>query len=106
MNRWALLLVWLAPVAILSGQSFTGTVEGVVQDSSGGLIAKARVTAAHLGTGQTREFESDSGGRYVFTNLASGAYRLTAEHPSFKKTVVDRVVVEVQQTASVILTLE
>ena len=106
MRRWALLFVLAAQVSALLGQSFTGTIEGIVQDSSGGIIAKARVTAVNLGTGQSREFESNTSGRYVFASLPPGSYRLTAEHPSFKTTVVDRIVVEVQQTASLNLTLE
>src|SRR4029078_9118821 len=106
MRRWALLVVLAAQVSALLGQSFTGTIEGIVQDSSGGIIAKARVTAVNIGTGQAREFESNTSGRYVFASLPPGSYRLTAAHPSFKTTVVDRIVVEVQQTASLNLTLE
>jgi len=98
--------LFLIFVPLLWGQSFTGTIEGVIQDPTGAVIPETKVTATNTGTGQSRSFSTNAAGRFIFTNLLSGSYQITAEHPSFKKAVIERVVVEVQQAVSLNLTLE
>jgi hypothetical protein len=91
---------------LLFAQSFTGTIEGTVQDPTGGAIANTKVTATNVGTGQVRVFETNDAGRFVIPNLPSGLYKVSAEHPSFKKALIEQIKIEVQQTVSLILAME
>ena len=70
----------LAAVAVLLfslslfSQVNTGTISGVVQDSSGAVIGGAMVTIRNVDTGIATALTSDTGGRYVVPNLLIGNY--------------------------------
>ena len=60
----AILGVLLFSLSLFS-QVNTGTISGVVQDSSGAVIAGATVTIRNVDTGTARTVTSDEGGRYI-----------------------------------------
>jgi hypothetical protein len=61
----------------------SATLGGRVEDSSGARLSGALVTATNLDTNQAREVVSDEEGRYRFSYLPAGSYRLMVEHTGF-----------------------
>src|SRR5947209_16144482 len=68
----------------LFSQVNTGTISGVVQDSSGAVIAGAMVTIRNVDTGIAMAMTSDAGGRYVVPNLPIGNYEVQAQQTGFR----------------------
>jgi hypothetical protein len=94
------LLVFAAPA-----QDLTSRVDGVVIDQSGGRIPGATVTLTSVETNISRTAITDSAGLYVFPQVRSGTYRVSAELSGFKRVVVEGVQVEVGTPTSVRLEL-
>ncbi|MGA2300877.1 MAG: TonB-dependent receptor [Candidatus Acidiferrum sp.] len=86
-------------------QSTYGTVSGTITDSSGGAIADVQVTLTNLGTSEKHAQTTGTDGLYQFANLFPGRYRVDAEKAGFKHTSHTDVVVEVQQTSRIDLTM-
>src|SRR5579864_8262180 len=63
----------------------TARVVGVVTDSGGGLVPGAQVTLINDATGLRETAPTDEGGRYNFTQLAVGNYRIEISAGGFKK---------------------
>ncbi len=84
----ASLLVMLAGVLLLAqtkafGQA-TGTVTGVVADTSGAVIPKATVTLTDQSTGVARSTTSNSDGDFAFAGvLPALSYKITVSAPNF-----------------------
>jgi hypothetical protein len=87
-------------------QSTYGTVSGTITDTSGGAIADAQVTLTNLGTSEKHTQTTGTDGLYQFTNLFPGRYRVDAEKAGFKHTSHTEVVVEVQQTSRIDMTMQ
>jgi hypothetical protein len=88
LRRAALLGVILALSSCLNFASAQQTVTsatlgGRVEDSSGAIVSGALVTATNLDTNQAQTTTSDEEGRYKFSYLPAGAYRLTIERAGF-----------------------
>src|SRR5260370_42439774 len=66
-----------------------GTVSGTVTDPSAAQVIAAAVTALNLGTGVTTSTVTNSSGVYVFASLPPGQYKVTAEHPGFRRAAVN-----------------
>ncbi len=66
-------------VASVFGQSFRGSIRGVVTDPSGGVLANAKVTAKNINTGLQREASTGPDGSYVIAELPAGEYTVTAQ---------------------------
>jgi hypothetical protein len=64
---------------------FSGTLEGVVQDSSGAVVPKAAVELTNLGTRVVQITTTDSGGFYRFVSLAPGQYRVKVTTTGFNE---------------------
>lgn len=88
-----------------NAQSTYGTVSGLITDPSGGAIADVQVTLTNQGTGEKRTQTTGTDGLYQFVNLFAGRYRVDAEKAGFKRTSHPDVVVEVQQTSRIDLTM-
>ena len=69
----ALLMVATAAPAALA-QSVSGTILGTVTDSSGAIVAGAKVTIVNEGTALTRTVISDANGEYTAPSLPTGHY--------------------------------
>ena len=97
--------ICLFAAAPLRAQDPGGAVEGAVSDSSGAIVAAARVTVKNLGTGLRRESVSGADGFYRVLALPVGAYTLTVESPRFARFEQQPVQVNVNQTLRVDVTL-
>lgn len=93
-----LLLVGTAP---LGAQSSGGTILGTVTDPSGAHIPGASVVVTNLATNISSAFVTDDTGNYYIPSLAPGRYRVAAEQVGFKRVTVRDVLVEVNQTLRV-----
>src|SRR5262249_44833613 len=80
-------------------QSVSATLVGTVLDQAGAAVPGALVTLIHRDTNVARMVETNERGDYIITNLQPGPYRLTAEHPGFKRTIVIEVELLVNQRA-------
>lgn len=84
--RLSLVLLWLA--ALVSAQTFSGTIEGIVKDSSGALAPAVKVTITNVDTGVEIKTVTNGAGNYVASFLNSANYAATFEKDGFEKTVV------------------
>jgi hypothetical protein len=98
---------WLFVVlaAVAGAQAPTGTVAGLVTDSSGGALVGARITITNRETSQSRAIVSSDTGSYSVTALRPGQYAIVVEAPGFKRAERD-VTVEAGTTTAADVTLE
>src|SRR5688572_25771972 len=91
----------LLSCSLAFAQSFTATVRGTVNDTSGASVplASVSITDADRGTSQTTL--ADEEGRFAITALQPGQYELTVEAAGFKKFSSGRFTLTVQQQATV-----
>lgn len=90
------------------GQAATSTADlsGTVADPNGAVVAGANVTARNSATGFSRNVSSGSDGTYTFIGLPPGDYEVTAEAPTFKRTVISPVRLTVGQVAQLPIKME
>jgi len=106
LQSWLLAMVLLiAFVSSLDAQQITGSVAGTIRDEQGALIANADVRATNVATGFTRSAKTDSTGIYNIQYLPVGGYTVAAEAPGFKKFVQQNIVIAVDQTQALNITL-
>jgi len=86
-------------------QSFTGSIRGTITDSTQAAVPNAKVTATDTDRKIEYPTHADASGRYSFPTLPTASYILTVEAPGFKKTARPAFRLEVQQQATVDLTL-
>src|SRR2546429_3343596 len=95
----------LSTCSFLQGQSTYGSITGAVTDPSGAAITDAQVTLTNLGTAEKRTQATGPDGLYTFVNLIPGDYKVEVEKSGFKHITRTPVVVEVQQSAKIDVTL-
>ncbi|MGD0402126.1 MAG: carboxypeptidase-like regulatory domain-containing protein, partial [Candidatus Acidiferrales bacterium] len=79
----ALLVVFcLGSVVVWAG--ITGSISGIVTDSSGSVVPKVSVTATETGTGVRSVIQTDGAGFYSFPDLPIGNYDVVIRQPGFK----------------------
>ena len=95
----ALLSALLAAVLLISApaaaQTFRGTILGTVTDTSGAVVAGAKVTVRNAATGLVRETQTSSDGSYSVPELPIGTYTVTVEQTGFQTAVTTDVKVDV-----------
>ncbi len=97
-----LVFLHLAAVAPLNAQStYTAQLTGVVTDSSGGVIADAKVTLTDEATNVATTSTTDSRGIYVFTGVRPARYIVKVEATNFGTQQRTGVVLAVTQQASI-----
>jgi len=99
----AVLLGFSAPVM---GQAVNATLLGAVTDTSGAVVAGAKVTATEMKTGVSRSTTTNDSGNYAFANLPPGLYEVATEKQGFKKAVRSGVDVVVNTDTRVNLALD
>src|SRR6185436_2850479 len=85
-------------------QKDTGSIAGTVKDTSGALVAGAKVTVVDVDRGLA--FTTTDVGEYVAGPLRVGNYTVTVEQTGFKKAVSVPVALDVQQRVVVNVTME
>ena len=84
----------------------TGTILGVVKDSSGAVVPGAAVTVQSSETNQTRTVTTDSSGAYRVNALPVGHYDVKVEHTGFKTETQVGLNLEVGQEAVIDIALQ
>ncbi|MFN7929603.1 MAG: carboxypeptidase regulatory-like domain-containing protein [Blastocatellia bacterium] len=106
MTQWfALVLLLLGSVSAF-GQQPLGTISGVVTDQTGAAVAGVSVTVTSLATGATRMATTDSQGFFLLPTLQAGEYKLATTAQGFAAFTIERVVVQVGQTARAEISLK
>jgi hypothetical protein len=101
----ALALCLLGP-ALAYSQTNNGRIEGTVEDSSGGVIPGARLTATNVKTDLRVGATSGGQGEFVLTPLPPGIYRLSVEANGFRKADIEAIEVNVGAVVPQIVKLE
>jgi hypothetical protein len=110
--RWGLQVLVAVSVFVLlipictPAQSVNAEISGVINDSTGGIIPKATVTALNEGTGITRSTESNSSGSYSLSLLQPGNYSITVKDPGFATVVRSGITLTVGAQLVLNLTLQ
>jgi hypothetical protein len=100
------ILFFLGWVALASAQTVTGTLQGTVTDSSGGVLPGVTVTLKSLETAAQRIVVTNDVGYFQAPFLPLGPHSVTAELEGFKTVVRSPVTVLLNQTGVVDLRLE
>src|SRR5437016_1388200 len=87
-------------------QSQTGSLSGTVLDSNNAAVPGATVDATLTASGVTLHSISSESGLYVFPNLPTGVWTVSAEKPGFKKVIRTAVEIFIAQRQSLDLQLE
>ncbi len=85
---------------------YRASLRGTVSDPQGEVIQGATVTLVNKDTNSTMVATSDDNGIYTFNALPPAPYRLTAEHPGFKKQMLEDVQIIPEQLNSLNLQLQ
>ena len=99
------LLLLFAPASVVA-QRTSGTILGIVTDSTGADVAGAKVTVTHLGTQAAQTVTANNHGEYQVPGLPDGSYKLEASASGFKAEVRLGVVLTVGATITVNLSLQ
>ena len=81
------------------------TLAGTITDSSGGVVANARVTITEVSTGQVYEITTNSLGEFVRPALKASTYNVTVTAPGFKKSEEKDVILTPGERTGVNITL-
>lgn len=83
-----------------------GTITGIVQDSSGAIIAGAQVTLSDTDTGLVSKAQSSSGGVFVFSPVKIGHYTVSAKASNFQTTLQENLTLHVGETLNIPIVLK
>ena len=100
------LLILLAIPYLLPAQAGRGAIGGLIADSSGAIIPGAAVTLRNPATGSELATKATAAGLYSFISLAPGTYEITAKAQGFDTLVRKNILVTLDQTSTVNLTLK
>ena len=100
------LAVTLAWSAARAQTANTATIVGAVRDSSGAAIASATLELIDLSSRQSRRQATNSEGQYTITGVVPGNYKVTAEAPGFRQSVIPQLKVDIATSYSLNFTLE
>ena len=82
-TKYLLLLLVLSVSQFVLGQTFRGGISGTVEDSTGAVVAGAKISLLSQDTGLTRETVSTGDGAYAFQDLPVGKFTVTVTAPGF-----------------------
>lgn len=99
-------LLWALFAASTFAQQGRGTILGSITDATGANIAGASVLITNIETNVAFRTQTNESGFYSSPPLNVGTYSIAAEKQGFKKSVVSKLTLEVDQRATVDLRLE
>jgi len=94
-------LLALAGIFVWSAVAQTSSMQGVVTDSSGAVVAAAQVTVTNLDTNVAVRASTNEQGIYIVPLLNAGRYKIECSAPGFAAKLVNDLRLEVGQTARV-----
>jgi hypothetical protein len=109
MRMWARLSLTMVALSIAvpaAAQTITGTITGIVKDTSGAVLPGVTVTMTQTQTARAESTVSDAEGRYTSAPLPLGDYRIEASLQGFKSAAQSGVTLTISDVARVDFTLE
>ncbi|MFN6203938.1 MAG: TonB-dependent receptor domain-containing protein, partial [Acidobacteriota bacterium] len=91
---------------LASAQVTTGSILGSVKDNGGAAVKGAQVTITEVGKSTSTAYTTDDEGNYLAPFLIPGTYSVAVEAQGFKKSVINGVVVQIDQKARTDFNLE
>src|ERR1700677_105035 len=82
-----------------------GTITGLVQDQSGAVVPKAKVTLTNADTGLVLDRNSNERGDYAFSPLKIGNYKVSATASGFQTTTRENLHLDAEQRLNIVLVL-
>lgn len=104
-GAWAVVLVCLAAADTAAAQEQTGSIQGTVRDSSGGVLPGATVEARNTGMAGASTAVTDDQGVYRFPALSPGVYTVTATLQGFTPAKTENVTLSLGQLLTINLSL-
>jgi hypothetical protein len=83
---------------IAAQTTITGSLAGQVLDPSGAVIPGAQVLLQNRNTGQQLTTNTDGEGKYLFSRLEPGSYRLQVEKTGFQTAAMEDVTLSINQS--------
>jgi hypothetical protein len=80
---FVLVVLPLLPTLAVGQLGNSGSIEGVVKDPSGGVVAGAKAEISYPVSGFAREAMTDAAGNFKFTNVPFNPYHLAVTAPGF-----------------------
>ncbi len=110
-SRVKIWLVGLLGIAVLmpastSAQVYSGSLTGLVMDPSEAIVPSVDVKLTDVDKGYSYTARTNEAGRYLLRSLPPGTYRLTATAVGFKASVLEGIVLDVNQNTSLDIHLE
>jgi hypothetical protein len=110
-RRWGFVIalagcLWCAVAAPGVAQSTTGTIIGMVKDSTGAVLPGATLSVVNEETNVTRLATANAQGEFKIEFLPVGTYRVDVTLDGFKRSTRTGIIVEVSRTARVDAVLE
>jgi hypothetical protein len=90
----------------LAAQAVTGTILGLITDTTGAVMPGATVTLTNTGTGLVRVVITDANGEYTAPSLPTGNYAVKAELSGFKTVTRPDIPLGVDQRVRIDIKLE
>ncbi|HSU61958.1 MAG TPA: carboxypeptidase regulatory-like domain-containing protein [Bryobacteraceae bacterium] len=101
-REWLLILfLFSLAAATADAQVTTGTILGIVTDSTGAAVSGAQITITNVNRGTTQQYTTDATGSYTAPFLVPGTYRVEVEKAGFKRASSVDTQLEVDQKARV-----
>jgi hypothetical protein len=91
--------VFLAP-CLSFGQTLNASLTGTVTDASGAVVPGVAVTATNTATGISTKTTSGPAGIYNLPSLPAGTYTVSFQKEGFTQSVVNGVILQVDQAAT------
>src|SRR5687767_9531438 len=104
--RPACLLICVTWLLAGTASAQQGQINGVVTDSSGGVLPGVTVTAVESQTGISRDTVSGANGRYSFVSIRPTTYEIRAALPGFKTVQRTGITLQADQNLTVNVTME
>ena len=101
LRTFTAVLAFSLGAAMAWGQLYSGSVTGLVTDSSSAVLPGARVVLTDQDKGTFFTYTTDSSGRYLFRGVPPAAYRITASAASFQTQERAGIRIDVDQNITV-----
>jgi hypothetical protein len=103
-GMWVILMMSLVIPTL--AQVPTGTILGVLKDSSGAVVPGAMITITNTDTGLVRTVPTGDDGAYRAPSLPTGHYSVKAEHMGFKSETQQGLTLNLADNAVINFTLQ
>jgi hypothetical protein len=87
------LLLLLATIAVRA-QITSGSLSGIVQDTSGAIVPDASIVLKNEATNSTRSTTSNASGVFMFIAVPVGSYTVTVTHAGFESFNLNRIILD------------